>query len=45
MNQQKPLRTHNLEEDAKKYGRPFLESKQKDVEGCITSARSEEYKE
>lgn len=45
MNQQKPLRTHNLEEDAKKYGRPFLESKKKDVEGCITSARSEEYKE
>lgn len=45
MNTQKPVWTHNLEEDAKKYGRPFLENKKKDVECCIISARSEEYKE
>ena len=39
------MRVSNLEADAKKYGREFLENKKKGVEGCITSARSEEYKE
>lgn len=45
MNTQKPVRTHNLEEDAKKYGVEFLNNKKKDVELCMRTARSDEYRE